>query len=233
MTPRALRGAASENLRSGYQACTGAPCSTVSASTADHRRRRRPHGPAALSRRASRGCPVLKSGTANREDEPSLPIRPWPAGVPVAPGLPLRSLADKSARPSVAACARRPVCAVQRPDGRHSAARAWSFAQDTTQRSSRWHPQQSHSGGRLPRPRRGGPAVRLSCVAGLLSCPGVPPTRSHAAPGSARTIRERLGSVHRGSWAPIVGSFTFEDRQCGPRARRRVAGDLPEFGPAE
>ena len=26
MTPRVRRGAASENLRSGYQACTGAPC---------------------------------------------------------------------------------------------------------------------------------------------------------------------------------------------------------------
>jgi hypothetical protein len=86
-----------------------------------------PMGPA-LSRRASRGCPVLKSGIADREDEPSLPIRPWPAGVPVEPGLLLRSHADKSARPSVADCARRPVCAVQRPDGGHSGARAWSFA---------------------------------------------------------------------------------------------------------
>ena len=38
-----------------------------------------------MSRRASRGCPVLKSAIADREDEPSLPIRPWPAGVPVNP----------------------------------------------------------------------------------------------------------------------------------------------------
>jgi hypothetical protein len=28
-------------------------------------------------------------------------------------------------------------------------------------------------------------------------------------------------------------AFPFEDRQRRPRARHRVAGDLPEFGPAE
>ena len=88
MTPRVRRGAASENLRSGYQACKGRHAETVSASADDHRLLTQTHGPAAFSRRASRGCPVLKSGIADREDEPSLPIRPWPAGVPVEPGLP-------------------------------------------------------------------------------------------------------------------------------------------------
>ena len=51
--------------------------------------------------------------------------------------------------------------------------------------------------------------------------PGVPPTRCHIAPWSARLV------------GAIVRAFTFEDRQCRPRARHRVAGDLPEFGPAE
>ena len=179
-----------------------------------------------MSRRASRGCPVLKSGTANREDEPSLPIRPWSAGVPVAPDLLLRSLADKSVRPSVADCARRPVCAVQRPNGRHSGARAWSLARDSTQRSSRWHPEQSHSSGRLPRPGRAGPAVRLSCIAGLLSCPGVPPTRSHAAPGSARHPPERQRrSRFVGADRRVVHIRRSPMRAA--RARRGVASDLP------
>jgi hypothetical protein len=37
----------------------------------------------ALSRHAPRGCLVLELGNAGREDEPSPPVRPWPAGVAV------------------------------------------------------------------------------------------------------------------------------------------------------
>ena len=73
----------------------------------------------------------------------------------------------------------------------------------------------------------------LSRIAGLLSRPVCRPRAVTERLGPLATIRERLGSVDRVSWAPIVRAFTFEDRQCRPRARHRVAGDLPEFGPAE
>jgi hypothetical protein len=80
-------------------------------------------------------------------------------------------------------------------------------------------------------------AASLACpqpvrIAGLLSRPVCRPgavTRL----GPLASIRERLRGVDRGSWAPIVRAFTFEDRQCWPRACHRVAGDPMEFGPAE
>ena len=63
--------------------------------------------------------------------------------------------------------------------------------------------------------------------------PGVPPTRCHIAPWSAR-LHPRTPAQRRSRLVgAIVRAFTFEDRQCRPRARQRVAGDLPEFGPAE
>jgi hypothetical protein len=73
----------------------------------------------------------------------------------------------------------------------------------------------------------------VSCIAGLLSRPVCRPRAVTERLGPLASIRERLRSVDRGSWAPIVRAFTFEDRQCSLRARHRVAGDLPELGPAE
>ena len=63
--------------------------------------------------------------------------------------------------------------------------------------------------------------------------PGGPPTRCHAAPWSARLHPRTPAQRQSRSRAPIVRAFTFEDCQCWPRARHRVADDLPEFGPAE
>ena len=73
----------------------------------------------------------------------------------------------------------------------------------------------------------------LSCIAGLLSRPVCRPGAVTERLGPLASIRERCRNVDRVSWAPIVRAYTFEDRQCRPRARHRVAGDLPEFGPAE
>jgi hypothetical protein len=55
----------------------------------------------------------------------------------------------------------------------------------------------------------------LSCIAGLLSRPVCRPRAVTERLGPLASIRERLRSVDRGSWAPIVRTFTFEDRQCG------------------
>jgi hypothetical protein len=77
----------------------GRRAETVSASAHDYRLLRQTPRPVTMSRRAWRGCPVLKSGIADREDEPSLPIRPWPAGGPVEP---VYSLARPLTRRSVA-----------------------------------------------------------------------------------------------------------------------------------
>jgi hypothetical protein len=73
----------------------------------------------------------------------------------------------------------------------------------------------------------------LSCIAGLLSRPVCRPGAVTQPLGPLGSIRERLRSVDRGSWAAIDRAFTFEDRQRRPRARHRIAGDLAELGPAE
>ena len=62
-----------------------------------------------------------------------------------------------------------------------------------------------------------------------LGCPGAVTERL----GPLASIRTCLRSLDRRSWAPILRAFTFEDHQCRPRARHRVAGDLTEFRPAE
>jgi hypothetical protein len=54
----------------------------------------------ALSRHAPRGCLVLELGNAGREDEPSPPVRPWPAGVAVHS---VYSLSSSLARPALSA----------------------------------------------------------------------------------------------------------------------------------
>ena len=112
--PRAPRGGVRE-LEIGLPGGAGAPCSTVSASTADHRLPTQTPWARSLVAACFAWVPGPQVRDRRRQVEPSLPIRPWPAGVPVAPGGLLRSLADKSARPSVAECARRPVCAVDAP----------------------------------------------------------------------------------------------------------------------
>ncbi|GAB3209648.1 hypothetical protein GCM10027294_24890 [Marinactinospora endophytica] len=73
----------------------------------------------------------------------------------------------------------------------------------------------------------------LSRVAGLLSRPVRRPGVVAQHPGPLGSVRERLRGLDRGPWTPVVGAFTFEDRQRGPRARHRVAGDLAEFAAAE
>jgi hypothetical protein len=73
----------------------------------------------------------------------------------------------------------------------------------------------------------------LSCIAGLLSRPVCRPRAVTHPLGSLGSVRERLCGVDRGAWARIVWAMTFEDRQCRPRARDGVAGDLAEFGPGE
>ena len=72
----------------------------------------------------------------------------------------------------------------------------------------------------------------LSYIAGLLGRPVSCPRAVTWRLGPLASIRERLRSLGRGPWAPIVKAFTF-DRQCRSRTRHRVAGDLAEFGPAE
>jgi hypothetical protein len=72
-----------------------------------------------------------------------------------------------------------------------------------------------------------------SRIAGLLSRPVGRPRAVTQRLGPLASIRERLRSLDRRSWAPIVRVFAFEDHQCWPRARHRVGGDLSEFGPAE
>jgi hypothetical protein len=62
--PHAPVGRTSEDLRPGYQACIRAPWWTISASAVDQRLLTQTPRAEALSRRAPRGCPALKSGIA-------------------------------------------------------------------------------------------------------------------------------------------------------------------------
>jgi hypothetical protein len=73
----------------------------------------------------------------------------------------------------------------------------------------------------------------LSRVAGLLGRPVRRPGAVTQRLGSLGSIRERLRGVDRRSWAAILRAFAFEDHQCWPGARHRVAGDLAEFRLAE
>jgi hypothetical protein len=61
----------------------------------------------------------------------------------------------------------------------------------------------------------------LSRIAGLLRRPVCRKGAVTQRLGPLGSIRERLRSVDRGSWAPIVRALTFEDRQCGPRTPLR------------
>jgi hypothetical protein len=51
--------------------------------------------------------------------------------------------------------------------------------------------------------------------------------------GPLGAIRERPRSVDRGSWTPIVGTFTLEDRQCGLRTGHGITRNLAQFIHAE
>jgi hypothetical protein len=99
--------------------------------------------------------------------------------------------------------------------------------------SSFWHGVKERRTYRVAGRPRSVARSSLSRIAGFLSRSMGRPRAVPERLGSLASIRERLRSVDRRSWAPIVRAFTLEDRQCWPRACHRVAGDLPEFGPAE
>jgi hypothetical protein len=85
-------------------------------------RRSRPNGllrrprSRASSRRDARGCLYLKSGIADRENEPSPLVRTWPAGVPVNTVYSCRTLLTRLSTDADHVGVDQPVCAVQRPD---------------------------------------------------------------------------------------------------------------------
>jgi hypothetical protein len=82
--------------------------------------------------------------------------------------------------------------------------------------------------------RAGGIARRnLPCIACLLIRPLRRPRAVTDRLGPLGSLRERLRSLDRGSWAPIVRAFTFEDRQRGLRAGHGIARNLAQFSHAE
>lgn len=120
--PLEPRGESPRTEESGYQACKG-PVVMVSASAADEGLLTQTPWVEASSRRASRGCPLLRSGISDRENEPSPLIRPWPAGVPVNTVYSCCLLLARLPPDAEAGLVNGPVCAVQRSDGGHSSAR--------------------------------------------------------------------------------------------------------------
>jgi hypothetical protein len=112
--PGLCRGAISKNLRPGHQACTGTPwCSGLgvsrrsSSADADPRVRN-------LVAACFAWVPVLKFGSADGEDEPSHPVRPRPAVVPLGGVYSFAASLANVLRSRMAHCRRRSVCAAQR-----------------------------------------------------------------------------------------------------------------------
>src|SRR4029078_9748524 len=75
-------GTASETLRSSYQACTGTHPRSVSASADDRPPPAQTDGPQPCRGVLRVGARCSSPGSADEEDAPSLPIRPW---LPVFP----------------------------------------------------------------------------------------------------------------------------------------------------
>src|SRR4029450_5434127 len=75
------------------------------------------------------------------------------------------------------------------------------------------------------------PAARAASLAA--ACPASRASRAARWAAHALSRSPLVRSIDGRSWALVPRPFTFEDRQCWPGARHRVAGDLSEFGQAE